>query len=199
MEELVRLVWSGVADVGVKSGHELNLHLQSADRKGIQLVAHRRFAEDTPEIWEAPASYNLANFSFWIDTMEFLLSVDTLDAIPSLGITFMGNAVVMPGARKVVQIMLAVLTALQGECALLSSSGAEELETQQRLRAGESLLQILAGRLAHAHETERPLLAVLREDLYDPSTMQTGERPPKVRQILGGYVLISILQDVFWN
>ena len=128
--------------------------------------------------------------------MEFLLSVDTLSQPTKMGFTFMGNALRTPGAEKIVEIMLAVVTSLSLDCAVLLSEGLEEQETERRTLSGESLLQILLGRLENSPELGPPKLTLVRSELLTASAHEGARNVGlKVRTVLGGYTMFSSVHE----
>ena len=193
--EIIQKLWLSFEHLGVKSGGQYYLQKHSADGKTLDLIAKHKDIKGIPRIVEDPDSFNEAAFSFWINTMEFFLAVNTLSRPPELGITFMGDALTIPGSQKVTQIMHGVVDTLDLDCAILVYGGVEAQELERQMRLGKSVLSIVQDRLVNPG-TMGPRIAVIL-DKYVTTLMKERARDlgVTVRHMLPRYIVFSLNSD----
>ncbi len=195
--EVLERFWSCLRARGAKGGGEYALHWlgDAEDTKTIADVSGLS-RDEFPSVVEDESLYNVAEFPFWIEAHEFVLSVRRTFAPVRYGLQFSGNAVQQPGPRWLTRIMGDLVVALDLECSALLSIDQEEYDTEQRRKNGESLVDIVHDRALGKTDLGFPLLALFRHETVDPELWTVvPDLGHRIGVIRGDWVMISSIHD----
>lgn len=194
--EAVKKAWRALEHLGARAGGGYWVNRYSPDGSDVVTIARHEGLprDDLPVVVEASTTYDTLSYSLWIDTMEFLLVIDSRYGPTEIQLVFMGNALKVPGKHWLARAGEVLIGALRVDTVLLVRSGTEETQTAQQRAAGVSLSTLAIERLQGRSPLGCPQLVVMDASVVLPDLYQdTHDAGVLVGSMPSGAIVFSMI------